>query len=357
MADEEQGNPAAAAADEQLPAVLVVDDDEGILKAVERTLRRLPVEVLVADSPTAAIQLLGEREVAVVISDYMMPGMNGLELLALTRQRWPRIQGMMMTACDDIRVAADAVNRQLVTSFITKPWETKAFRQAVVDAVERYRESAPQSPRNALDSQSLAAEMRQQAAAAAFSLARAVDARDRNTHLHSEQVAAFAQVIGRAMGCGEEAIEALRLGGLLHDLGKIGIPDGVLLKPGRLTDEEFAAVKRHPVIGESIVEPIGLSADIRAIIRQHHENHDGSGYPDGLSGDTISPLARIVHVVDAYEAMSSARVYRDAQEQDWIREELGRCSGSQFDPRVVEIFLEQLRAGAIASAARRVEAP
>ncbi len=328
--------------------VLVVDDDQGILHAVERTLRSLPVNVLMADSPAKAIGILNETQIAVVLSDYMMPGMNGLEFLSLVRNRWPDTVGVMMTACDDIRVAADAVNKRLVFAFITKPWETKALRQSLMDAVEKYRNNLSQ--REGLEgsaAKSLSTEIQKRAFAAAFSLARAVDARDSYTRMHSEKVAAYSQVIGRALGLGEGELEELRIGGLLHDLGKIGISDGVLLKPGRLSKEEYDAVKKHPTIGASIVEPIEFSDNIKNIIIQHHENHDGTGYPGGLGGDEISQLARIVHVVDAYEAMSANRVYRDARESGWIVNEFIRCRGTQFDPYITDVFLGELNNGNI----------
>ena len=322
------------------PLILVVDDDMGILKAVERTLRKSPVTVILANSSKEAINILSEKNIAVVISDYMMPGMNGLELLSLIRQRWPKSVGIMMTACEDIRVAADAVNRHLVNSFITKPWETAALRRSVLDAVKAYNQKA-EAPE---EDTAMFSEIEQQASAAAFSLARAVDARDRYTHRHSERVSAYAQSLGRALGLSENLVEDLRIGGLLHDLGKIGVPDGVLLKPGRLTDEEYQAIKRHPTIGASIIEPISFSENIRDIIRYHHENHDGTGYPDRLIGNEIPLLARVIHVIDAYEAMSANRVYRGARDSEWIVGEFLRCRGSQFNPDITDVFLNELAA-------------
>lgn len=331
------------------PILLVVDDDQGILRAVERTLRRSPVEIVLADSPTKAIGILNNKEVAVVLSDYMMPGMNGLELLSLVKQRWPNTVGVMMTACDDIRVAADAVNKHLVYAFITKPWKTNALRQSLIDAMKQYEVNS--SSEGSLLVGSVANETQQHAFAAAFSLARAVDARDSYTNKHSEKVSAYAQVIGRALALEKDDMEALRIGGLLHDLGKIGISDGVLLKPGRLTDEEYTAIKQHPIIGDSIVEPIGFSDSIRDIILHHHENYDGSGYPNAMVGDEVSTLARIVHVVDAYEAMSANRIYRNARDAQWIVDEFIRCKGTQFDPDLTDVFLDELKKGTISAAA------
>ncbi|MBN2496520.1 MAG: response regulator [Deltaproteobacteria bacterium] len=327
-----------------LPVVLVVDDEEAILLAVRRQLRRSGVEILQAVSPAEAIAVLNEREVAVLISDYMMPGMNGIELLAMVRRRWPRTVGIMMTACEDIRIAADAVNRGLVKAFITKPWNSDDLRRSVADCVQTHRNRLEG---RSVEIEKMAREIAVQARAGAFALARAVDARDPNTHQHSEKVALYAEQVGKAMGLPDGLLEDLRIGGLLHDLGKIGVPDQVLLKPGRLDDAEFDLIRRHPRIGASIVEPMGFSEDIRAIIRHHHESHDGRGYPDGLAGGEIALPARIVHVVDAFEAMTADRVYRKACSLDYVRDELRKHRGTQFDPQVADVFLAELDAGRI----------
>lgn len=330
------------------PRVLVVDDDTGVLHAVRRLLGRGDVEVLLAQGPLEAIALLREKPVAVVISDQMMPVMTGVELLTLVRQNWPATVCIMMTACEDMRVAADVVNRRLVHFFVAKPWDSEAFRALVQDALELSRRQTPGLA--ALDGR-LLREIRDQAANAAFSLARAVDARDRYTHRHSENVAAFALLLGRALGLADDRLQELRIGGLLHDVGKIGVSDVILLKPGRLTEAEILTIKTHPEIGVAIIEPISFPWNIAAIVGQHHENHDGTGYPKGLAGEEIALPARIIHVVDAYEAMAANRIYRTARSREWILAEFKRCRGTQFDPQLVDTFLEELTSGRIAAAA------
>lgn len=174
------------------------------------------------------------------------------------------------------------------------------------------------------------------------SLVNALEAKDRYTGKHSERVTHYAHRIAREMGCGVGEIEALRTVGYLHDIGKIGIADSILNKPAALTQEEYQMVRRHPEIGESIVSELGLSPDERAIIRHHHERWDGSGYPDGLSGDDIPLLARIVMVADAFDAMTSKRAYRDAMSRSLALDELKRSSGRQFDRDVVSAFLSSV---------------
>ncbi len=171
----------------------------------------------------------------------------------------------------------------------------------------------------------------------------AMEAKDPYTRQHSRRVTYFSVLTAQNMGLDMEQIESLRFAAYLHDIGKIGVKDHILLKDSRLTRDEFEYIKRHPVIGENIIKDMDLTATERAIIRHHHERFDGNGYPDGLAGADIPLLARIVAVADAFDAMTSDRPYRSAKERSEAEAELLRGSSSQFDPQVVEAFLEMLR--------------
>ncbi len=170
-------------------------------------------------------------------------------------------------------------------------------------------------------------------------LALAVEAKDPYTRGHSERVAQVAVQIAQSMNFEKEAIERLRIGALLHDVGKIGVPESVLLKKGKLTNEEFDIIKKHPDAGEKIIKPIRFLADILPIVRHHHERHDGRGYPGGLGGDDFPFFARIVQIADTFDAMTSNRPYRESMQMKKVIKEFQRCSGSQFDPRIVAVFL------------------
>lgn len=169
---------------------------------------------------------------------------------------------------------------------------------------------------------------------------KAVEARDAYTKEHSNRVAEMALALGRELGCSEEELNLLNFAGRLHDIGKIGIRDNILLKPGRLTEEEFEIIKEHPVIGAMIVSQLGLWDRETQIIRHHHEKYDGSGYPDGLKGVAIPFLSRIMSVADAYDAMASDRAYRKKLDLDKVVAIIRDGSGAQFDPRVVDAFLK-----------------
>jgi len=175
------------------------------------------------------------------------------------------------------------------------------------------------------------------------SLVNALEAKDLYTGKHSERVTRYALSIGRAMGCSVAEMEALQTVGYLHDIGKIGIADNILNKAGALTEDEFELIKKHPVIGESIVSELGLSPEERAIIRHHHERWDGGGYPDGLSKHEIPLLARIIMVADSYDAMTSKRAYRNAMSRSEALMELRGNRSKQFDAEVVDAFLASFK--------------
>lgn len=174
------------------------------------------------------------------------------------------------------------------------------------------------------------------------SLVTSIEAKDPYTHEHSLRVTRYAITLARYMGLSEDEIEMLNFAGMLHDIGKIGVRDDLLTKQGKLTSEEYSVVKLHPIVGERIVKPLGLVKEEQAIIRHHHERFDGTGYPDGLAGDKIPLLARIVSVSDSFDAMTTTRSYRRALSVEVAVAEMLRCQGTQFDPAIVRALVESL---------------
>ena len=174
-----------------------------------------------------------------------------------------------------------------------------------------------------------------------------IEAKDPYTNDHSHRVTEYAMALARELQLGPEELEMLHFAGHLHDIGKIGVRDEILLKPDCLTEPEFAEIRRHPEIGERIVAPLGLADEERAIVRHHHERWDGTGYPDRLAGETIPLLARVVAVTDAFDAMTSTRSYRQSMELETVLAEMERCAGTQFDPHIAGIWIEAIRSGKI----------
>lgn len=193
---------------------------------------------------------------------------------------------------------------------------------------------------NAIENLALYENIYENLFATLYAFVKAIEARDTYTQQHSERVTLVALEIGKYLGCGSEDLDILNTSGMLHDIGKIGIPDGILLKPGKLTDAEFEQIKKHPVIGGDIVAHLGLWDREQEIIRHHHERIDGTGYPDRLAGDAIPLLSRILSVADTYDAMTSDRPYRKGMPVAKCLRIIQECAGSQFDPDIVDAFLK-----------------
>ena len=168
----------------------------------------------------------------------------------------------------------------------------------------------------------------------------AVEAKDPYTRGHSDRVAEYSVLIAKKLGLSEKDIDTIRIGGLFHDIGKIGVPDVILRKTEKLTNEEFNEIKKHPSTGASILAQASIFQNIVPIVKHHHERYDGNGYPEKLSGENIPFFARIAAVADTFDAMTSRRTYRDALDLDIVKEEIRKCKGSQFDPQIADIFLD-----------------
>ena len=170
-----------------------------------------------------------------------------------------------------------------------------------------------------------------------------IEAKDMYTRGHSDRVSAYSVLIGKKLGLSDEDLHTLNIGGLFHDIGKIGVPDSILLKDSKLTDEEYSQIKQHPNIGVHILSNATIFNDILPIVEHHHEKYDGTGYPGKLAGNDIPYLARITAVADSFDAMASRRAYRDSLSLDQIISEFERCKGTQFDPELADLFLDILR--------------
>ena len=173
-------------------------------------------------------------------------------------------------------------------------------------------------------------------------LRQTVEAKDPYTRGHSDRVSEFSVLIGKKMGLDEATLHTLKIGGLFHDIGKIGIPDSILLKESKLSDDEYSQIKNHPSIGAHILGSAEIFKDIIPIVKHHHERYDGNGYPSRLKGEEIPYIARIAAVADTFDAMTSRRSYRGPIDIEHVKEEIKRCEGTQFDPQIAEVFLDIL---------------
>ena len=348
--------------------VLFVDDEANILKALQRLLRNEPLNVLTATSPQEAIELLKSTPAQVVVSDQRMPDMSGVDLLSTIREHQPEMVRMMLTGYTEMNIAVEAINRGEIYRLITKPWNDEELKATLRQAFDHYDLKAEIKRLNLVTreqnfelqdmnrnlegkvrerTRQLAAkyqELRTAYIQTIRALAEAIDAKDAYTRGHSERVAVYASQLAREMELPKETIERVYFSGLLHDVGKIGVPDAIITKPDRLTEEEYLEMQKHPEIGAKILEPVEFLRHVVPCVRHHHEWFDGSnrGYPDRLQGDKIPLPSRLILVCDTVEAMTSDRPYRKALPLDVVVRELHKYSGSQFDPVCVNAFLQLL---------------
>lgn len=350
------------------PAVLFVDDEVNILKALQRLLRHEGWTVLTANRGSEALALLERHPAQVVVSDERMPEMSGVELLSSVRERHPAMVRMMLTGYTEMNVAVEAINQGEIFRLITKPWNDEELKATLRQAFDHYALKNEIKRLNQVtreqnlclqdmnrnlegkvrDRTKQVAEKHQELRIAYVqtirALAEAVDAKDSYTRGHSERVGVYASKMGREIGLPKEVIERVYISGLLHDVGKIGVRDAVITKPDRLTPEEYEEIKMHPEIGARILQPVEFLSDVVSCVRHHHEWYDGCerGYPDQIAGDSIPLPSRIIIVADTVEAMTSDRPYRKGLQLDAVERELVKYSGSQFDPRCVDVMLRLL---------------
>jgi len=327
---------------------LIVDDDEQICLMLRRGLAAVGYECQSCLAGDAALRLLDREAFDVVISDLQMPGMSGMELLKEAVGAHPRSVFLIATGVDDIRTGIEAM-KQGAYDYLMKPFQLDAVAVSVERALERKRlELEVQNYRENLEH--LIEERTRQLKTAMGriehtydetleALAAALDLRDNETAGHSRRVTRYSLEIGKAMGSSGEELKQIARGAHLHDIGKIGIPDAVLLKPAKLTAEEWQTMKSHARIGYDLVSRIAFLAPAAEIVLTHQERYDGTGYPQGLAGEQIPLGARIFAVADTLDAMTSDRPYRKALPFSAAREEIIRESGRQFDPEVVKVFL------------------
>ncbi len=315
--------------DSEVGKVLIVDDDPMVRRGLSLALERMGYEVSRASDGESGLEMAARSHPDLVLLDVSMPGIDGFEtcrrLKASSKTHMIPVVFLSGNGNRESRIEGLAVG---AADFISKPCDFGELGLRVRNQVRMQRLIKD------LDS----------AEAIVFSIARAVEARDHNTGDHCERIAHLAVRLGEFLGLNDDQLVALRRAGYLHDIGKISIPDAILLKPGPLTEEEQRIMRQHPEIGVQMCEPLQTLRLVLPIIRHHHEKLDGSGYPDGLKGDEIPLLARVFQVVDVFDALTNDRVYRkagSAKEALTILAQEGRKGW--WDPDVVKAFSSLVR--------------
>jgi response regulator RpfG family c-di-GMP phosphodiesterase len=335
--------------------ILIVDDEENILKTLERLMEDEGYRMFFADSGLKGLEIIKHEDIHLVISDQKMPGMDGIKFLYEVKKISPDTIRIMLTGFADVDIAIKAINEGEVYRFITKPWNNVELLNTVKQGIEYYNLQKKLDRLNKLiQSQNIELKewnfkLEQKVADqtknirdlfldAIKSLVFALEAKDKYTEGHARRATEYAAYICKKMSLSKEYTEDIILGSLLHDIGKIGIIESVLNKEKKLTKAEYDHIQTHVLIGERILTPIIKNKTVLKIVRHHHENIDGSGYPDGLKGTAIPLEARIVAVADTYDALLSGRSYRKSTDNVKVIKELRKFSGTQFDPEIVEIL-------------------
>jgi response regulator RpfG family c-di-GMP phosphodiesterase len=328
--------------------ILVVDDDDAVREAIAALLREEGYSCDRANGAQAALDCLRANDYPLVISDMRMPVHDGMWLLDRTKEEHPDTAVIMLTAFGDTEAAVECLRKGAV-DYLLKPPRVTSLVRAVERALSRRRlELARQRYQRSLEQRvrektaELSAALREIETAYANTLnalVAALDAREHETSDHSQRVVRYTLAIARRLGFPDAEIPSLTRGALLHDIGKIGVPDAILLKPGKLTQEEWVEMRRHPQTGFTILEPIAFLAGPAEIVLAHQERIDGGGYPRGLVGDAIPMGARIFSIADTFDAITSNRPYRRGATVEAAREEIRRCAGAQFDTACAEAFL------------------
>ena len=330
--------------------VLVVDDEAPARNVLALVLAQIGLRCEKAANGEEALRILEEKQTDVVISDLQMPGISGMELLAKVRQLYPHLVFLVVTGTDDIQVGIRAM-QEGADDYLVKPFQVDAsvVSTSLARALHKKRlEQEVENYRHHLEE--MVAEQTQQLREALREVERsyehtlealgvAIDLRDSSTAGHSRRVFLYSIEIGKAMGGLEHELKNIAMGAWLHDIGKLAIPDAILLKPGSLTDEERQVMQRHVQIGYDLVKGIPFLSNAAEIILGHHERCDGSGYPRGLQAEEIPGGARIFAVADTFDAMTSDRPYRRALPFAASREVIERGAGKQYDAHVAHVFL------------------
>lgn len=318
--------------------IIVVDDEQGIVDSLSIFLKRSGYDFTGLTNPLEAIERVRNEHFDMMILDFMMDPIHGDEVVEEIRKFNKDLYILLLTGHKDLAPPLETIKRLEIQGYCEK---SDKFDQLLL-LIESGIKSIEQM--NTIKTINEQLHDKNQELERAYLdtigiLRQTVEAKDPYTRGHSDRVSEYSVLIGKKLGLDEKTLHILKIGGLFHDIGKIGIPDSILLKESKLSDEEYSQIKNHPMIGVHMLGDAAIFTDILPIVKHHHERYDGRGYPSQLVGDDIPYVARIAAVADTFDAMTSKRSYRDSLPIDVVRAEIERCSGTQFDPNIAKVFL------------------
>lgn len=319
--------------------IIVVDDEQGIVDSLSIFLKRSGYDFTGLTNPLEAIERVRNEHFDMMILDFMMEPIHGDEVVEEIRKFNKDLYILLLTGHKDLAPPLETIKRLEIQGYCEK---SDKFDQLLL-LIESGIKSIEQM--NTIKTINKQLHDKNEELERAYLdtigiLRQTVEAKDPYTRGHSDRVSEYSVLIGKKLGLDEKTLHILKIGGLFHDIGKIGIPDSILLKESKLSDEEYSQIKNHPMIGVHMLGDAAIFTDILPIVKHHHERYDGRGYPSQLVGDDIPYVARIAAVADTFDAMTSKRSYRDSLPIDVVRAEIERCSGTQFDPNIAKVFLD-----------------
>ena len=321
--------------------IIAVDDEIGIIDSLSIFLKRSGYNFTGVTDPLDAIEKVKNEHFDMMILDFIMSPLHGDKVVEEIRKFNKDLYILLLTGHKDLAPPLDTIRRLDIQGYCEK---SDKFDQLLLLIESGIKSIGQMNEIKRINNKlSTTYEELEKAYLESIEVLRyTVEAKDTYTRGHSDRVSEYSVLIGEKLDLSEDDLKLLRIGGLFHDIGKIGIPDSILQKEEKLTDGEYSQIKNHPSIGAHILQNATIFKDIVPIVKHHHEKYDGTGYPGRLKGAEIPFMARIAAVADTFDAMTSKRSYRDALDINFVKSELENCSGTQFDPNIAKIFLDIL---------------
>lgn len=321
--------------------IIVVDDEEGILDSLSIFLKRSGYQFVGITDPVEAIERVKQEHFDLLVLDFIITPLHGDQVVEEIRKFNKELYILLLTGHKDLAPPLETIKRLDIQGYCEK---SDKFDQVIL-LIESGIKSVAQMREIQRINEELKDTYEQLEKAyleSVQTIRYTVEAKDPYTRGHSDRVSAYSVLIGEKLGLSEKDLKTLRIGGLFHDVGKIGVPDAILQKESRLTDEEYSEIKNHPSIGAHILSTASIFKEIIPIVKHHHERYDGKGYPSQLKGDEIPYFARIAAIADSFDAMTSKRTYRNSLPIEVVIEEFKKGRGTQFDPELDDVFLDIL---------------
>lgn len=318
--------------------IIAVDDEIGIIDSLTVFLKHSGYTLVGCTNPYEAIEKVKNEHFDLMLLDFMMDPIHGDTVVEEIRKFNKELYIILLTGHRSLVPPLETIKKLSIQAYCEKEDKFDQLLLLIESAFKSIEQM--QIIKDINEELRAQKEIVEKAYLETIQMLRyTVEAKDSYTRGHSDRVSAYSVLIGEELKLYDKDLRVLKVGGLFHDIGKIGISDTILLKPGKLTDEEYSELKRHPAIGKQIVSNSSIFRDLIPIIYSHHERYDGTGYPQKLKGEQISFLARIVSVADAFDAMTSRRSYRDKLELDYVKDQIKQGRGTQFDPEIADVFL------------------